>query len=149
MDNLWSFLYQTLAVSVAAAVLLIAKRLFLDKLSPRWQYGVWAILALRALVPAGLLGRTLVPGGQVVLEAARMAAEGRLSSALTDLYTPAAVTAPVEWVSSWVEPRIYKSMSSSFPRSRSAVSARTAKQARSSSALPWSSFSPSGTQPPR
>ena len=75
MDNLWSFLYQTLAVSVAAAVLLIAKRLFLDKLSPRWQYGVWAILALRALVPAGLLGRTLVPGGQVVLEAARMAAE--------------------------------------------------------------------------
>ena len=53
MDNLWSFLYQTLAVSVAAAVLLIAKRLFLDKLSPRWQYGVWAILALRALVPAG------------------------------------------------------------------------------------------------
>ena len=95
MDNLWSFLYQTLAVSVAAAVLLIAKRLFLDKLSPRWQYGVWAILALRALVPAGLLGRTLVPGGQVVLEAARMAAEGRLSSALTDLYTPAAVTAPV------------------------------------------------------
>ena len=95
MDNLWSFLYQTLAVSVAAAVLLIAKRLFLDKLSPRWQYGVWAILALRALVPAGLLGRTLVPGGQVALEAARMAAEGRLSSALTDLYTPAAVTAPV------------------------------------------------------
>ena len=95
MDNLWSFLYQTLAVSVAAAVLLIAKRLFLDKLSPRWQYGVWAILALRALLPAGLLGRTLVPGGQVVLEAARMAAEGRLSSALTDLYTPAAVTAPV------------------------------------------------------
>ena len=95
MDNLWSFLYQTLAVSVAAAVLLIAKRLFLDKLSPRWQYGVWAILALRALVPGGLLGRTLVPGGQVVLEAARMAAEGRLSSALTDLYTPAAVTAPV------------------------------------------------------
>ena len=83
MDNLWSFLYQTLAVSVAAAVLLIAKWLFLDKLSPRWQYGVWAILAL------------LVPGGQVVLEEARMAAEGRLSSALTDLYTPAAVTAPV------------------------------------------------------
>ena len=62
MDNLWSVLAQTLALSVAAAVLLAAKRLFLDKLSPRWQYGVWAILALRALLPAGLLGRTLVPG---------------------------------------------------------------------------------------
>ena len=59
MDNLWSVLAQTLALSVAAAVLLAAKRLFLDKLSPRWQYGVWAILALRALLPAGLLGRTL------------------------------------------------------------------------------------------
>ena len=63
MDNLWSVLAQTLALSVAAAVLLAAKRLFLDKLSPRWQYGVWAILALRALLPAGLLGRTLVPAG--------------------------------------------------------------------------------------
>ena len=67
MDNLWSVLAQTLALSVAAAVLLAAKRLFLDKLSPRWQYGVWAILALRALLPAGLLGRTLVPGGRAVL----------------------------------------------------------------------------------
>ena len=67
MDNLWSVLAQTLALSVAAAVLLAAKRLFLDKLSPRWQYGVWAILALRALLPAGLLGHTLVPGGRVVL----------------------------------------------------------------------------------
>ncbi|MFQ7450420.1 MAG: hypothetical protein ACLRNQ_02130 [Flavonifractor plautii] len=42
---------------------------------PRWQYGVWAILALRALLPAGLLGRTLVPGGRAVLEAARLQVE--------------------------------------------------------------------------
>ena len=84
MVNLWSVLAQTLALSVTAAVLLAAKRLFLDKLSPRWQYGVWAILALRALLPAGLLGRTLVPGGRVVLEAARLQVELPLSSALTD-----------------------------------------------------------------
>ena len=86
MDNLWPVLAQTLALSVAAAVLLAAKRLFLDKLSPRWQYGVWAILALRALLPAGLLGRTLVPGGRAVLEAARLqvgdtlSLEGRVQS---------------------------------------------------------------------
>ena len=49
MENIWAFLMQTLTASVAAAVLLIAKRLFLDKLSPRWQYGVWVILALRVL----------------------------------------------------------------------------------------------------
>ena len=95
MVNLWSVLAQTLALSVAAAVLLAAKRLFLDKLSPRWQYGVWAILALRALLPAGLLGRTLVPGGRVVLEAARLQVELPLSSALTDPYGVTEVLAPV------------------------------------------------------
>lgn len=95
MDNLWSVLAQTLALSVAAAVLLAAKRLFLDKLSPRWQYGVWAILALRALLPAGLLGHTLVPGGRVVLEAARLQVELPLSSVLTDPYGVTEVLAPV------------------------------------------------------
>ena len=95
MDNLWSVLAQTLALSVAAAVLLAAKRLFLDKLSPRWQYGVWAILALRALLPAGLLGRTLVPGGRVVLEAAWLQVELPLSSVLTDPYGVTEVLAPV------------------------------------------------------
>ena len=62
MENIWAFLLQTLTASVAAAVLLLAKRLFLDKLSPRWQYGVWAILAVRLLLPAGLWGRTALPG---------------------------------------------------------------------------------------
>lgn len=95
MDNLWSVLAQTLALSVAAAVLLAAKRLFLDKLSPRWQYGMWAILALRALLPAGLLGRTLVPGGRAVLEAARLQVELPLSSVLTDPYGVTEVLAPV------------------------------------------------------
>lgn len=95
MVNLWSVLAQTLALSVAALVLLAAKRLFLDKLSPRWQYGVWAILALRALLPAGLLGRTLVPGGRVVLEAARLQVELPLSSVLTDPYGVTEVLAPV------------------------------------------------------
>lgn len=86
---------QTLTVSIAAAVLLIAKRLFLDKLSPRWQYGVWAILALRVLLPAGLLGRSLLPEGRMVLETAKLTAEANLSSTLTPPYTVTEVTAPV------------------------------------------------------
>ena len=52
MGNIWEFLYQTLTVSIAAAVLLLIKWLLRDKLSPRWQYGVWAVLALRVLWPA-------------------------------------------------------------------------------------------------
>ena len=60
MSNIWEFLYQTLSVSLAAAVLLAVKWLLRDKLSPRWQYAVWGVLALRALIPASL-GRSLVP----------------------------------------------------------------------------------------
>lgn len=56
---------------------------------------MWAILALRALLPAGLLGRTLVPGGRVVLEAARLQVELPLSSVLTDPYGVTEVLAPV------------------------------------------------------
>ena len=95
MENIWAFLMQTLAASVAAAVLLVAKGLFLDKLSPRWQYGVWAILALRVLLPAGLLGRSLVPLGRLTLEGAKSSVELTLGSALTDPYGLTQVLAPV------------------------------------------------------
>lgn len=95
MEHIWSFLLQTITVSIAAAVLLIAKRLFLDKLSPRWQYGVWAILAVRLLLPAGLLGRTLLPGLDVVLEAVKTRVESHLSSALASPYGVTEVLAPI------------------------------------------------------
>lgn len=95
MEHIWSFLLQTITVSIAAAVLLIAKRLFLDKLSPRWQYGVWAILAVRLLLPAGLLGRTLLPGLDVVLEAVKTVVESHLSSALASPYGVTEVLAPI------------------------------------------------------
>lgn len=61
MGNIWEFLLQTLTVSLAAAVLLIVKYLLTDKLSPRWQYGVWGLLALRALIPAGTARQVLLP----------------------------------------------------------------------------------------
>ena len=98
MEHIWSFLLQTITVSIAAAVLLIAKRLFLDKLSPRWQYGVWAILAVRLLLPAGLLGRTLLPGLDVVLEAVKTRVESHLSSALASPYGVTEVLAPIPLV---------------------------------------------------
>ena len=51
MTNIWDFLLQTLSVSLTAILLWIVKRIFEDKLSPRWQYGIWSILALRILIP--------------------------------------------------------------------------------------------------
>lgn len=61
MGNIWEFLLQTLTVSLVAAVLLILKYLLADKLSPRWQYGIWGLLALRALIPAGMTRQVLLP----------------------------------------------------------------------------------------
>ena len=63
MTSLWSLLLQTIGASLTAVVLLCAKGLFREQLSPRWQYGVWGILALRILLPAGVLGHS-PPGEQ-------------------------------------------------------------------------------------
>ncbi len=95
MVDFWSFLLQTLSAALVGAVLLLVKRLFLDKLSPRWQYGVWGILALRVLLPAGWLGRSLFPPGRVALEAVKTAVERRLSSLLASPYHLTEVSAPI------------------------------------------------------
>ena len=63
MGNIWEFLYQTLNVSLVAAVLLLVKWMLLDKLSPRWQYGVWCVLALpRAFAVADTAWYHTAPG---------------------------------------------------------------------------------------
>ena len=95
MTSLWSLLLQTIGASLTAVVLLCAKGLFREQLSPRWQYGVWGILALRILLPTGVLGRSLFPWGRVALEAAKTAVEGGLSSALCAPYDVTRVYAPV------------------------------------------------------
>lgn len=80
MGNIWEFLLQTLTVSLVAAVLLIVKYLLADKLSPRWQYGIWGLLALRALIPAGMTRQVLLPLPTWV-DMCKTAAERGLTSA--------------------------------------------------------------------
>lgn len=80
MWNIWEFLLQTLTVSLTAAVLLIVKYLLADKLSPRWQYGIWGLLALRALIPAGMTRQVLLPLPAWV-DMCKTAAERGLASA--------------------------------------------------------------------
>lgn len=80
MGNIWEFLLQTLTVSLTAAVLLIVKYLLADKLSPRWQYGIWGLLALRALIPAGMTRQVLLPLPEFV-DMCKTAAERGLASA--------------------------------------------------------------------
>lgn len=57
MFDIWGFLLQTLNVSGAAAVILLMKAMFRDKLPPKWQFAVWGVLGVILLIPAGLQGR--------------------------------------------------------------------------------------------
>ena len=87
MTDLWSFLLQTLTASGAAAFLLVVKYLFRDKLSPRWQFGIWGLLALVLLHPAGQGGRYVLLNWPLWLET--------LKTALTGDYSLIRVIAPI------------------------------------------------------
>ena len=71
MFDLWAFLLQTLTASGAAALLLLLKALFQDKLPPKWQFAVWSVLALMLLLPAGYHGRYVLVHWQVPIEMLR------------------------------------------------------------------------------
>ena len=87
MSNLWEWLLQTLSVTLVAALLLLIKRMLEDKLSPRWQYGVWVILALRILLPVHVQRTTLLPL-PLWMEALKSSVEARLASAYAAPYVP-------------------------------------------------------------
>ena len=95
MENIWMFLQQTAAASLVALFLLILQRIFLDKLSPRWQYGVWLVLLLRLLVPAGFGGRPTVLDVTFWVETLRTRVELGLHSAYSSPFTASLPAAPV------------------------------------------------------
>jgi len=86
MRDIWGFLLQTLTGSAVAVLLLCVKALFRDKLSPRWQFAVWGLLALRLLIPVGSSGTALFDG-LLLVESAK--------SFLAGEYTLTRVTAPI------------------------------------------------------
>lgn len=97
MDNIWGFLLQTLSVSLVALVLLLIKRIFEDKLSPRWQYGIWLLLAVRAMFPVGTRRYILLPL-PLWLEVGKSWIEGMLSSAYAKSYEPLSLRHVLPWV---------------------------------------------------
>ena len=80
MTNIWGFLNQTVTVSIVAAVLLIIKYLLNDKLSPRWQYGIWSIFALRLLLPINVTRMVFLPVSYWI-EILKAKVEGQMQSA--------------------------------------------------------------------
>lgn len=97
MTNLWAFLLQTLTASLAAGLLLLLKYLMEDKLSPRWQYGIWGLLGLRLLIPA-FPNRWVIFPLPLGLELVRGKVESGLSSAYTSLNQPLGIISPLPWV---------------------------------------------------
>lgn len=87
MTDIWGFLLQTLTASGAAVLLLCLKAMLRDKLSPRWQFAVWSVLALVLLLPAGRGGRYVLVNWPLLVET--------LKTALTGEYTLTRVIAPV------------------------------------------------------
>ena len=91
MTNIWGFLTQTVSVSLIAALILLIKALLNDKLSPRWQYGIWSILALRILFPVPIETRILLPI-PVWVETLKGVVEKGLNSNYSEVYMPAKLT---------------------------------------------------------
>lgn len=68
MLDIWGFLLQTLTASGVAVLLLVLKRLFRDKLPPKWHFALWGVLGIVLLIPAGWNGRYTVIQWQFLIE---------------------------------------------------------------------------------
>ncbi len=103
MTDLWSFLLQTLTASGVAALLLAVKAMFRDKLSPRWQFGIWGVLALVLLLPAGWGGRYVLVNWPMWVEALKSALTGQFGT-LTRVIAPVPLPrlAPPRTAADWL-----------------------------------------------
>ncbi len=99
MVNIWEFLLQTISVSLVAGLILIVKNIFKDKLTPRWQYGIWILLILRIFLPVKADKFVLLPFG-IYLEMIKNYIEKFLSSAYTQPLTATDVSSVVPYFSS-------------------------------------------------
>ena len=88
MTDIWSFLLQTLTASGAAVLLLALKAMFRDKLSPRWQFAAWGVLAILLLLPAGRGGRYVLLNWPFYVELLRSTLAGEYGAL-------AHITAPI------------------------------------------------------
>lgn len=98
MTNLWAFLLQTLYVAGVGLLLLAIKTLLKDKLSSRWQHAVWAVLALRILLPAYTGKYYVLLPLPLWVETAKVMVEPHWASSYTNVYEATQVTSPIPWL---------------------------------------------------
>lgn len=98
MTDIWAFILQTLTISAVAALLLLVKWLLCGKFSPRWQYAVWGILALRIALPV-VNGRNILLPLPLWVETIKGITESSLSSSYSSTYLPIKLNLPIPWIS--------------------------------------------------
>lgn len=94
MTSVWGFLLQTLTASMVALVLFFLQQAFLGKFSPRWQYWLWGLLALRLLIPVNVARQYLFVPLSFWLETLKSVVEARLSSIYAAQYVPIPINHP-------------------------------------------------------
>ena len=86
MSNIWEFLLQTMEVTLTAMIILMLKWMFQDKLSPRWQYGIWTLLAAKLILPAGLFRAYFSLDLAAALQVLKTKTECRIESQFSDAF---------------------------------------------------------------
>lgn len=87
MYHIWGFLLQTVSVSIVAVLILLLKKLFEDNLSPRWQYGIWVLLAIRILLPVNT-SKYVLPQAALWIETLKAQVERNMDSVFSAMYKP-------------------------------------------------------------
>ncbi|MGN0735130.1 MAG: M56 family metallopeptidase [Anaerovoracaceae bacterium] len=88
MNNIWEFLVMTLTVSLSAGLIMIIKALLKDKLTPRWQYGIWSLLIIRMLLPVAVSNRYVLAPIPMWVETLKALCESHLSSSYSQTFIP-------------------------------------------------------------
>ena len=88
MNNIWEFLIMTLTVSLSSGLIMIIKALLKDKLTPRWQYGIWSLLIIRMLLPVAVSNRYVLAPIPMWVETLKALCENRLTSSYAQAFIP-------------------------------------------------------------
>lgn len=87
MSNIYEVLLQSIHISAICVIILILKWLFADKLSPKWQYGVWFVLIISILLPYRL-SRYIIPILVLPFEIIKTRIEKGINSSFIGVYEP-------------------------------------------------------------
>ncbi len=68
MTDIWTFLIHTINVSCAAVFIYAIKRIFRDKLTPVWQFGVWSVLLVILILPQVTSGGFIIINWANIIE---------------------------------------------------------------------------------